>query len=160
MFSPIQRFSTSYSYFTTIVPSLAETASLPGLRPLSLALSSLQNAPNSPLPSLPLSQSPPLLRFLVRLSHHGGADILVCRGKRGTYGRQECLPHRAHCWLFSPCGEKCGLASSPSSPAPRPSSLVPRPLPLASRLSFFLLTQNRFLATLRHPEVRGGNAAR
>ena len=27
-------------------------------------------------------------------SHHGGADIPVCREECGTYGRRECLPHR------------------------------------------------------------------
>ena len=38
-----------------------------------------------------------------RISHLGGADIPVCRGKCGTYGRQECLPHRTRCCL---CGRR------------------------------------------------------
>jgi squalene-hopene/tetraprenyl-beta-curcumene cyclase len=36
---------------------------------------------------------PPELR-LARVSHHGGADIPVCRGECGTSGRQNSLPHQ------------------------------------------------------------------
>ena len=36
------------------------------------------------------------------ISHHGGADILVCREQRHALGRQECLPHRTSCCRIAP----------------------------------------------------------